>query len=458
MEKLKFTSSAGNQYFYNDASGFIYPASGHVFPVQDKVFQGQVKAEKADIERYLAQNGCRQLLLEVTEKCNLRCEYCIYSSHYENTREHGCRNMPKETAFKAVDQYFASYERTSLHNPLREPAISFYGGEPLLNFQLIQEIVEYVKKSYPQLRVNYNVTTNGLLLTEEAARFLTEHNFAVIVSLDGDEENHDRNRKRADGQGSFGQVYANLCRFREQYPDYGKIGLSVCMDFQTDLEAVEEFFTQNHFFVVMLNMINDAETDYYRSFTKEDKALFFHRMEKLKKKYFSLAQKEGILLSDHSFLFALFGAGYVEMCFHSLLEEGRPYFMPCTGSCIPGEKVYVTVNGVYHMCERISPQFPIGNVETGLDYESIAKYVNAFNSFSEKCRECSVGRMCGICLARASAGNEIRLPEGYCEGRRAYICSQLKDYADLMEAGPKQMEKAIHACYMKLNSIAGDHC
>jgi len=458
MEKLEFVSSAGNQYFYDNASGFIYPASGHVYPVQDNKLPRQVTAKAGDIESYLTQNGCRQLLLEVTEQCNMRCEYCIYSSHYENTREHGCGKMPWETARKAVDRYFAGFERVSLHNPLREPAISFYGGEPLLNFKLIQQVVEYVEEHYPQYSVNYNVTTNGLLLADETAGFLAEHNFAIIVSLDGDEKNHDRNRKRADGQGSFWQVYNNLLRFREQYPDYGKIGLSVCMDYGTDLEAVEEFFTKNQFFVVMLNMINDAETDYYQSFTQEDKALFAGRMKRLKDKYCLLAKEEGILLSKQSFLFALFGSGYVEMCFHSLLRESRPYFMPCTGSCVPGEKIYVTTNGICHMCERISPHFPIGNVESGLDYEKIAEYVNACNGFLGKCRECSVGRMCGICLARAVEGGQIKLPEGYCQGRQAYIRSQLKDYVDLLEEGPEQMERAIQVCYQKLNSIAGDHC
>lgn len=456
MEKIKITSSQNNEYYYDDASGFIYPSATAPMAVQNHLFQKEARADAGSVGEYLFSHGFRQLLLEVTQGCNLRCRYCTYSEHYESTRSHGCSMMPAETAIAAVDYYMSNFDKVSYKNPMRNPRISFYGGEPLLNIELIRTVVSHVKEQYPEFTIEYNMTTNGLLLTAETGDFLAEHGFSVIVSLDGDQENHDRNRRRADGTGSFQQVFGNIQLFRKRHPDYGKFGVSACMDYRTDLEAIAAFFEKNKIFVTTLNMVSDNETDYYEDFTEEDRERFRKQMARLKKRYLALAKKEGILISEHPFLLTLFGLGYVEMTFHSLISRGRPECLPCTGSCIPGEKIYVTINGDYHMCERISPHFPIGEVRSGLNLETIAVYLNEFNQFSPKCKKCNISRMCNICIARSTEAVRIVEPEDSCVQRERNIRHILKEYVDLMESKQDQMEQVIVSYYKELKAVAGD--
>ena len=83
-------------------------------------------------------NHVEKLTLQVTQRCNLRCEYCIYSGNYDN-RKHSELDMSFETAKKAIDFYLLS------SGEMEKCSIAFYGGEPLLNLKLIKQCVEYVK-------------------------------------------------------------------------------------------------------------------------------------------------------------------------------------------------------------------------------------------------------------------------------------------------------------------------
>lgn len=127
----------------------------------------------------------RQLILQVTQNCNLRCKYCVYSGSYVN-RTHTKKRMSFEIAKQAVDFYFA-------HNTNKDAGvISFYGGEPLLEMELIKKIVVYSEKLYEGKELRFNMTSNATLLTDEIADFLYEHNFNLTISLDGPEEVHNQ--------------------------------------------------------------------------------------------------------------------------------------------------------------------------------------------------------------------------------------------------------------------------
>lgn len=115
------------------------------------------------LESYL-ENRMNQLVLQVTQKCNLRCSYCVYSGDYKN-RNHSQKEMSWETAKEAVD-YLYGHSMSS-----EDIYISFYGGEPLLMFRLIKDVVEYVKREYCQRTVHFNLTTNGTLFTPEIVQY-----------------------------------------------------------------------------------------------------------------------------------------------------------------------------------------------------------------------------------------------------------------------------------------------
>ena len=122
------------------------------------------------LESYL-ENRMNQLVLQVTQKCNLRCSYCVYSGDYKN-RNHSQKEMSWETAKEAVD-YLYGHSMSS-----EDIYISFYGGEPLLMFRLIKEVVEYVKREYCQRTVHFNLTTNGTLFTPEIVQYFIKNNIS----------------------------------------------------------------------------------------------------------------------------------------------------------------------------------------------------------------------------------------------------------------------------------------
>lgn len=116
------------------------------------------------------------LVLQVTQGCNLRCGYCVYSGKYYN-RTHSSKRMTKERAFQAVD-FFVNHaaDRDYL-------IIGFYGGEPLLEFQLIQDVIQYTEENHSGKKFHFNMTTNATLLTDEVADYLVEKDFSLTFSL-----------------------------------------------------------------------------------------------------------------------------------------------------------------------------------------------------------------------------------------------------------------------------------
>lgn len=161
-----------------------------------------------EIKDLTYKSSLSQLILIVTENCNLRCEYCIYSDKYPKDIKYSDLKMDFDTAKLAIDEYFRLHSKREEYGLNKTPNISFYGGEPLLNFELIKQCVEYIKKI--DSSTIFYITTNGTIMTDEITKFLSENNFIVTFSLDGNKENHDRNRIVINKIGTFDVIYKNI--------------------------------------------------------------------------------------------------------------------------------------------------------------------------------------------------------------------------------------------------------
>jgi uncharacterized protein len=152
----------------------------------------------------------RSLALFLTQTCNLRCIYC-----YGEGGEYGGRGMmSEETALAAVDWLLAnSFEAKTLH-------VSFFGGEPLLNFPLLQRVVVYARGEAAAhgKEVKFGMTTNASLLTDEMIAYLAEEKIEPLISFDGPPEIHDRQRPFRNGRGSHARVHANAQKLRAALP------------------------------------------------------------------------------------------------------------------------------------------------------------------------------------------------------------------------------------------------
>ena len=149
--------------------------------------------------------------LFIAQSCNLACRYC-----YGKSGTYGDRGlMSAATALRAVDWLF------EVSGPVRTLRINFFGGEPLLNFPVMETVVGHAKAkgSIGGKKVLFQVTTNGTMLDEKVIGFFREHKFKVLVSLDGPREIHDRQRIFADGSGSYDAIVRHLAPLISSVPD-----------------------------------------------------------------------------------------------------------------------------------------------------------------------------------------------------------------------------------------------
>ena len=200
-------------------------------------FDYEIKYPQSELIEDILKNCMRTITLQVTQNCNLRCKYCVYSESYEN-HTHSNKRMNFETAKKAIDFL---YEHSSLSESV---GVGFYGGEPLLEIELLKKCVDYAKKVFYGKDLNFTVTTNATLLTDEVMDFLVENDFYVTVSFDGPQKVQDKNRVMADGgKGSYIIVMKNVERFLQRYPEYfEKIGFNVVLDPSNDFNCSNNFF------------------------------------------------------------------------------------------------------------------------------------------------------------------------------------------------------------------------
>ena len=153
------------------------------------------------------------LALIMATSCNLRCRYCYADAGSYHRPQ---RLMDVATAKCAVDFLLRNSHRA------KDVAISFFGGEPLLDYRCIEEVVPYACDRFERTgqSCSFSVTTNGTLLTPERVAFFEKHGFAYIVSLDGPADVNDRNRIFPDGSGSYQQVIARLTQLEEKFPGF----------------------------------------------------------------------------------------------------------------------------------------------------------------------------------------------------------------------------------------------
>ena len=492
---MKFHSKSGMAYVYDNATGLTFPSTSLMerviqevpgnlskeetverlksdFNEEDilfwynfvnkwskfKVFSStpaQVFVEKPDVEdvkEWTLRRGLLQFTLCATEDCNFRCRYCVHSDNYKFSRGYSHKYMNFETAKKAIDHFFSLLEEGKRYNPWRVSAVGFYGGEPLLNFKLVKKCVEYIEKEYSDYKIAYTVTTNASLLDKEKADFLMGHDFSIAVSLDGPEEEHDRNRVYANGKGTFKDIMKNVSYVMEK--DYKKIFSLAIFDWKSDLFKLQKFFDKEDLPTLM--RISLASTymgcNYYNQFSKEDFQCHLEQMKKAKQHYEEYLIKNN-LKNRTSVFDLLFGLSAARSIFHtSVILDPFP-IMPCTSSCIPGRKLYVDVDGRFHTCERINATFPIGDVENGLDFERIAEMMGNYFQHLDSCSKCEVRRMCNKCYCAFVTDKGFLSSSQVCKDVEASIADSLSDAFTIGEINPEFLENLGSNYYRMLRKF-----
>ena len=384
------------------------------------------------------------LVLQVTQQCNLRCWYCAYSGLYHN-RVHNASRMSFETAKRAIDFYLS---RTGEKNRVY---FGFYGGEPLLEFDLIKKCVEYVKKSVEGKEALFGLTTNGTLLTDEKIDFFYENNFSLIISLDGSKEEHDSCRKFPNGEGSFDIVTRNIDRIRKLHPDYvRKVGISTVISPQAELNNVLEYFDTDEVFadtsIIMSPMVSSGlkeEIDFKESFH------LVRRYELLKFLLFLIGKIDRECVSK---LMIRSQRTYQDL-YRSLKQHTvQPHCTHHGGPCLPGiQKLFVDTSGNFYPCEKVSESTSatqIGSLDKGFDIENIKRILNIGKLTENECKDCWALPHCNICVkeldsTEGQACYEKRDKINACQNSKGSIASELYQMCVLHEFGYRLDEEEI---------------
>ncbi len=315
----------------------------------------------------LVEEGGIKATLSLTHRCNLACRYC-----YAGKPTRG--DMSLETARKAVDFVM---ELTP-----REQAIDFcfFGGEPLLRFDVLRDIAQYVgeRSRETQRPVHLNVTTNGTLLNDAVLEFFDRERVHLCVSLDGPQPVHDRHRRYGDGRGSFSDVVANL------RTALGELrGVQVNAVYGPDtvglLPETVGFFVELKVPVIHLNMDICAS---WTEVTGEQLQGIYMAVADQYISAFERGREVGMNLIDSKIIvFLKDGYSAQDRCGMGETEWG---FAP-SGNIYPCERFIGEDNGS-SLC--------LGNVHVGLDSVRRCAVVESRGNRNEECVSCGVRQFC----------------------------------------------------------------
>lgn len=225
----------------------------------------------------------KALCLLVAMDCNLACRYCFAAPDW---RSRGARRMPFTVARRAVDFLIEASGAS------RFLQIDFFGGEPTLNFEVVRETTVYAKRAARQhgKKVDFTLTTNGLIWNDEIAAFLNEHHFQVILSLDGRPEVHDRLRRRLGDQPSHVAVLRNIRQAVDSLVDRNYWIRGTFTRFNLDFAADVEYLVKQGFRQISLEPVVDLP-DRPWTLREEDLPQLLAEYEKLAELYLEQAEK-----------------------------------------------------------------------------------------------------------------------------------------------------------------------
>jgi uncharacterized protein len=333
-------------------------------------------------------NRLSHAVISLTDNCNLRCKYCGYQdTRYK--KSNSLKNMD-EITLKSVLDFIISHSVDSY-----DTTITFYGGEPLLSFDLIKFTIEYLEdKNYRGHKYNYHMTTNGTLLDLEVIDYLASKDVKCAISLDGPVFINDRYRVYKEDNPSYADVIKNLKRIAKLFPKYYEKNI----DFQAVVSPpYDRFIPEDYFEKSQVRFINVTIGDYFSKLLKNEYDLELNGLE--------IKEAMPLHMGDMSKDELIKNRVYISSL-KKYMNIGEKYIRNSifpSGFCVPlVRRIFISVNGMIVPCERVdesNPIFQLGDVATGYDFNKINllyKYTNSV--LAENCNKCWAFRFCYVCF------------------------------------------------------------
>lgn len=348
----------------------------------------------------------KALCLNVVHDCNLRCKYCFA----DEGEYKGCRKpMSAEVGKRAIDYVLEN------SGNIKNIEVDLFGGEPLMVFDTIKEIVDYAKekdKLYNK-NIRFTMTTNATLLNDEIIDYIDKNMGNIILSIDGRKEVNDNVRIRVDGSGCYDRILPNIKKMvdrrdpSKQYYARGTFTRENTDFFEDVMALANEGFSEISIEPVVLPDSHNL------SIRSEDLPKIYEQYDMLYKEMLRRAEN-----NDNPFKFYHFNID---------LNGGPCVYKRIAGCGAGHEYVAITPDGDIYPCHQFvgNEEFLLGNINSGIKNKNLSKdFKNAHIYNKPKCKECWARFYCsGGCQANNFNFNgDIHVPyEIGCEMQKKRI-------------------------------------
>ena len=364
------------------------------------------------------------LALHVAHDCNLRCLYCYGSGgSFGGPRDY----MDEKTALRSID-FLLENAPVEL-----QYSIIFFGGEPLMNYDLIKKVTEYCRKKEKETGKVFNLgmTTNGTLLNDEMMEYFDKNGITIGISIDGPKEIHDQCRKCADGSGSFDSMFKNVEKLLERRD--GKVTARITLT-RKDLEMHKiTHEVENMGFKKVNVALVEADENTPFAIHKED-------LEVINQEYKIIAEEMyNAIIERRKFYTNIF---YSHL---SMLHNKNIMFYNCGAG---RRYMAVAPDGSLYLCHRFAgmENYKMGDVFNGILPGTQKNVINAHVDAREECQECWARYICGGgCFYNSveKGGSLYKSPNFYCESYKCLFETSMYLYWKLNSYDPTIVERLL---------------
>ena len=301
-----------------------------------------------------------EYIIHLTDNCNLNCSYCY--QHKIN------RSISFENIKNLIDYEITRNEAYSI--------IYFYGGEPLLEKELIKDTINYINSKKCKTSFYYGITTNGTLLDEAFIKYMKKNNFiSIAYSIDGASETQNLNRKTFDGNETFNIVSDNFKKLLHYFDNISTMTVITKNNLSCLSKNVEYLINMNFKCINLL-------FDYSQTWQDNDLIELRNQYSKIAKIYAdNLLHKKDITIPI-------------------IDDKIQTYIYDeynCNDNCSLGIKtINVGTDGFFYPCMQFvyNKDFIIGNCKSGIDIEKRAKLIQNSKKEQISCSNCTIKKRC----------------------------------------------------------------